>query len=240
HEVTCVESGDKAPKYLGLMNCPVINESHVNVHHQHDDGDDSDEHEHGTGHGHDDGDSMMFPHSLSLVNAHDQQEGQGTRVNYRLLHARNEVKESSSKDVPVVVISSENVPLRIHMCLEGAEEFLLKPVRLSNLKEVKEKDESQPLPPKTSVPAYVAAGTAAPSNNGALSSDFCDDFTTKNMNKKQRKQSRREQILMQHKKPFNVGDYVWLNMKANGRMLSTKGPNSTMEEGHHSRWFTMK
>ncbi|KAL2903388.1 Two-component response regulator ARR3 [Bienertia sinuspersici] len=100
HEVTCVEYGDKALEYLGLMNCPLINESHVNVHHQHDDGDDSDErvdgdeHEHGNGHGHDDGDSMMFPHSLPLVNAHDQQEGQGTRVN---------------------------------ICLEeGAEEFLLK------------------------------------------------------------------------------------------------------------------
>ncbi|KAL2896091.1 Two-component response regulator ARR3 [Bienertia sinuspersici] len=127
------------------MNCPLINESHVNVHHQHDDGDDSDEHvdgdehEHGNGHGHDDGDSMMFPYSLPLVNAHDQQEGQGTRVS---------------------------------ICLEeGAEEFLLKSVRLSDLKK------------------------------------------------------------LQHQKPFDVSDYVWLNMEANNRMLSTKGPNSTMEEG---------
>ncbi|KAL2941844.1 Two-component response regulator ORR9 [Bienertia sinuspersici] len=144
------------------MNCPVINESH------------------GNGHGHDDGDSMMFPHSLPLVNAHDQQEGQGTKVNlimtdysmpgmsgYDLL---KRVKESSWKDVPVVVISSENVPSRIHICLEGAEEFLLKSVRLSDLKK------------------------------------------------------------LQHKKPFDVSDYVWLNMEANNRMLSTKDPNSTMEE----------
>ncbi|KAL2922128.1 Two-component response regulator ORR10 [Bienertia sinuspersici] len=146
------------------MNCPVINESHVNVHHQHDDSDehvDGDEHEYGNGHGHDD-------------------EGQGTRVNlimtdysmpgmsgYDLLKG---VKESSWKDVPVVVISSENVPSRIHICLEGAEEFLLKSVRLSDLKK------------------------------------------------------------LQHKKPFDVSDYVWLNMEANNRMLSTKDPNSTMEE----------
>ncbi|RVX22595.1 Two-component response regulator ORR4 [Vitis vinifera] len=43
------------------------------------------------------------------------------------------VKGSSWKDVPVVVMSSENVPSRINMCLEGgAEDFLLKPVQLSD------------------------------------------------------------------------------------------------------------
>ncbi|KAF5175295.1 Two-component response regulator orr9 [Thalictrum thalictroides] len=45
------------------------------------------------------------------------------------------VKKSYWKDVPVVVMSSENVPSRINMCLEGgAEEFLLKPVQLSDVK----------------------------------------------------------------------------------------------------------
>ncbi|KAL6134048.1 hypothetical protein ACLB2K_066281 [Fragaria x ananassa] len=45
------------------------------------------------------------------------------------------IKESSSlKNVPVVIMSSENVPSRINRCLEeGAEEFFLKPVRLSDL-----------------------------------------------------------------------------------------------------------
>jgi two-component response regulator (ARR-A family) len=41
------------------------------------------------------------------------------------------VKESSElKEIPVVIMSSENVPNRITRCLEeGAEDFLLKPVR---------------------------------------------------------------------------------------------------------------
>ncbi|XP_050235395.1 two-component response regulator ORR9-like isoform X2 [Mercurialis annua] len=41
------------------------------------------------------------------------------------------------KDVPVVVMSSENIPSRISMCLEGgAEEFLLKPLRLSDVEKL--------------------------------------------------------------------------------------------------------
>eukprot|EP00262_Sarcandra_glabra_P010573 TRINITY_DN2587_c0_g1_i2.p1 TRINITY_DN2587_c0_g1~~TRINITY_DN2587_c0_g1_i2.p1 ORF type:complete len:186 (-),score=50.98 TRINITY_DN2587_c0_g1_i2:333-890(-) len=45
------------------------------------------------------------------------------------------IKESSSlKDIPVVIMSSENVPSRINRCLEeGAEEFFLKPVQLSDV-----------------------------------------------------------------------------------------------------------
>ncbi|EEF29785.1 two-component response regulator ARR8 [Ricinus communis] len=45
------------------------------------------------------------------------------------------IKESSSlKNIPVVIMSSENVPARITRCLEeGAEEFFLKPVQLSDL-----------------------------------------------------------------------------------------------------------
>ncbi|KAG6419798.1 hypothetical protein SASPL_116310 [Salvia splendens] len=47
------------------------------------------------------------------------------------------IKDSSWKDVPVVVMSSENVPSRINMCLEGgAEEFLLKPVKLSDVEKI--------------------------------------------------------------------------------------------------------
>lgn len=45
------------------------------------------------------------------------------------------VKESSElREIPVVIMSSENVPTRITRCLEeGAEDFLLKPVRPSDV-----------------------------------------------------------------------------------------------------------
>lgn len=49
------------------------------------------------------------------------------------------VKEAPTlKDIPVVIMSSENVPTRIKRCLEeGAEEFLLKPVRLADVKRLR-------------------------------------------------------------------------------------------------------
>ncbi|KFK34943.1 hypothetical protein AALP_AA5G214000 [Arabis alpina] len=49
------------------------------------------------------------------------------------------IKESSAlKNIPVVIMSSENVPARISRCLEeGAEEFFLKPVRLADLNKLK-------------------------------------------------------------------------------------------------------
>ncbi|CAA6654082.1 unnamed protein product [Spirodela intermedia] len=45
------------------------------------------------------------------------------------------IKETSPlKDIPVVIMSSENVPSRISRCLEeGAEEFFLKPMQLSDV-----------------------------------------------------------------------------------------------------------
>lgn len=46
------------------------------------------------------------------------------------------IKEPSSylKDVPVVMMSSENIPSRINMCLEdGADGFFLKPVKQSDV-----------------------------------------------------------------------------------------------------------
>ncbi|TKW31759.1 hypothetical protein SEVIR_2G127300v4 [Setaria viridis] len=48
------------------------------------------------------------------------------------------VKESSElKQIPVVIMSSENVPTRISRCLEeGAEDFLLKPVRPSDISRI--------------------------------------------------------------------------------------------------------
>ncbi|KAL1548740.1 two-component response regulator ORR9-like [Salvia divinorum] len=49
------------------------------------------------------------------------------------------IKESAVlRDIPVVIMSSENVPSRINRCLEeGAEEFFLKPVRLADVNKLK-------------------------------------------------------------------------------------------------------
>ncbi|KAL5227151.1 hypothetical protein ABZP36_015416 [Zizania latifolia] len=63
------------------------------------------------------------------------------------------VKGSSSlKDIPVVIMSSENVPARINRCLEdGAEEFFLKPVKLADMKKLKShllKRKQQPFAPQ--------------------------------------------------------------------------------------------
>ncbi|KAK7330440.1 hypothetical protein VNO77_24634 [Canavalia gladiata] len=57
---------------------------------------------------------------------------------YELL---KKIKQESSvfREIPVVIMSSENVLTRIDRCLEeGAEEFLLKPVKLSDVKRLKD------------------------------------------------------------------------------------------------------
>ncbi|XAR60821.1 hypothetical protein NMG60_11034341 [Bertholletia excelsa] len=56
---------------------------------------------------------------------------------YELL---KKVKQESSdlKEIPVVIVSSENVPTRIRKCLDGgAEEFMLKPLRQSDVKKLR-------------------------------------------------------------------------------------------------------
>ncbi|KAK2998331.1 hypothetical protein RJ639_024588, partial [Escallonia herrerae] len=55
---------------------------------------------------------------------------------YELLR---KIKESSNlKEIPVVIMSSENVPTRIKKCLdEGAEEFMLKPLKQSDVKRLR-------------------------------------------------------------------------------------------------------
>ncbi|XP_056686257.1 two-component response regulator ARR15 isoform X3 [Spinacia oleracea] len=46
-------------------------------------------------------------------------------------------ESSTFKDVPVVIMSSEDIPTRITRCLEmGAKEYLLKPVKLSDVKRI--------------------------------------------------------------------------------------------------------
>nr|AAQ10675.1 type-A response regulator [Catharanthus roseus] len=56
---------------------------------------------------------------------------------YELL---KKIKGSSTlKEIPVVIMSSENILTRIDRCLEeGAEEFLVKPVKLSDVKRIKD------------------------------------------------------------------------------------------------------
>ncbi|KAJ8772949.1 hypothetical protein K2173_028126 [Erythroxylum novogranatense] len=56
---------------------------------------------------------------------------------YELL---KKIKGSSAfREVPVVIMSSENILARINRCLEeGAEEFILKPVKLSDVKRLKD------------------------------------------------------------------------------------------------------
>ncbi|PKA50554.1 Two-component response regulator ARR17 [Apostasia shenzhenica] len=42
------------------------------------------------------------------------------------------------KEIPVVIMSSENIPARIEKCLEeGAQEFMLKPIRQSDVKRLR-------------------------------------------------------------------------------------------------------
>ncbi|CAL1406442.1 unnamed protein product [Linum trigynum] len=56
---------------------------------------------------------------------------------YELL---KKIKESKAfKEIPVVIMSSENVLTRIHSCLEeGAEDFLVKPVKKSDVTKLKD------------------------------------------------------------------------------------------------------
>ncbi|XP_059301020.1 two-component response regulator ARR17-like [Lycium ferocissimum] len=55
---------------------------------------------------------------------------------YELL---KKIKESSIlKDVPVVIMSSENIPTRIDQCMEeGAQMFMLKPLKHSDVKRLR-------------------------------------------------------------------------------------------------------
>ncbi|KAK2652165.1 hypothetical protein Ddye_012021 [Dipteronia dyeriana] len=116
YQVTTVDSGSKALQFLGL-------------------------HE-------EEGDPQTNPPQtpcVSPTNSHHQEVEVNLVITdycmpgmtgYDLL---KKIKESSSlRNIPVVIMSSENVPSRISRCLEeGAEEFFLKPVRLSDLNRLK-------------------------------------------------------------------------------------------------------
>ncbi|KMT17103.1 hypothetical protein BVRB_2g041570 [Beta vulgaris subsp. vulgaris] len=106
-QVTAVDSGTKALELLGLQ----ANES--SDYHPHDDN-----------------------HHDSEVNMIITDYCMPGMTGYDLLR---KIKESENlKDIPVVIMSSENIPARINRCLEeGADEFLLKPVRLSDVDKLK-------------------------------------------------------------------------------------------------------
>nr|GFA66328.1 two-component response regulator ARR17-like [Tanacetum cinerariifolium] len=47
-------------------------------------------------------------------------------------------ESSFFKEVPVVIMSSENIPTRINECLEkGAQTFMLKPLKLADVKKLR-------------------------------------------------------------------------------------------------------
>ncbi|KAF7147683.1 hypothetical protein RHSIM_Rhsim03G0040500 [Rhododendron simsii] len=110
YQVTTVDSGTKALEFLGL-----------------------------------DGDDLRNPNQPSVC-PNIQQEMEVNLIitdycmpgmtGYDLL---KKIKESTSlRNIPVIIMSSENVPSRISRCLEeGAEEFFLKPVRLADVNKLK-------------------------------------------------------------------------------------------------------
>ncbi|RDX98929.1 Two-component response regulator ARR5, partial [Mucuna pruriens] len=75
--------------------------------------------------------------SKSLVNLIMTDYSMPGMTGYELL---KKIRESSVfREIPVVIMSSENVFTRIDGCMEeGAEEFLLKPVKLSNVRRLKD------------------------------------------------------------------------------------------------------
>ncbi|KAL0404832.1 UNVERIFIED_CONTAM: Two-component response regulator ARR8 [Sesamum radiatum] len=107
--VTTVDSGSKALEFLGW----------------HDDVDDLDDERSNP--------NEAFEVEVNLVITDYCMPGM---TGYDLL---KKMKESAFlRNIPVVIMSSENVPSRINRCLEeGAEEFLLKPVRLSDVNKLR-------------------------------------------------------------------------------------------------------
>ncbi|CAN4116274.1 unnamed protein product [Withania somnifera] len=96
------------------------------------------------------------------------------------------IKGSSFREIPVVIMSSENVLARIDSCLEeGAEDFLLKPVKLADVKRLKSyiklpdtsSDDSSPptLSPSPSLDHSSTPSTSSPSSPKEFSSSLCTD-----------------------------------------------------------------
>ncbi|GFY98155.1 response regulator 9 [Actinidia rufa] len=110
YQVTTVDSGSKALQFLGLNEDDQINSNQPSV--------------------------SVNNHQEVEVNLIITDYCMPGMTGYDLL---KKIKESSSlRNIPVVIMSSENVPSRISRCLEeGAEEFFLKPVRKSDVNKLK-------------------------------------------------------------------------------------------------------
>lgn len=113
YHVTAVDSGTKALEFLGLVE-------------DHDHDEETDSKIAPSNHHHEEVDVNLIITDYSMPGM----------SGYELLR---KIKESKSlKDIPVVIMSSENVPSRINRCLEeGAEEFFLKPVQLSDVRKLR-------------------------------------------------------------------------------------------------------
>ncbi|KAL3829799.1 hypothetical protein ACJIZ3_018601 [Penstemon smallii] len=111
YQVTVMESGVKALEYLGLLDDEKSNtKSHSN--------------------------STTWNQNEIQVNMIITDYCMPGITGYDLLR---KIKESTVlKDIPVVIMSSENVPSRINSCLEhGAEDFFLKPVQQSDVNKLR-------------------------------------------------------------------------------------------------------
>ncbi|KAK4476653.1 hypothetical protein RD792_015813 [Penstemon davidsonii] len=114
YQVTVMESGVKALEYLGLL----------------------DDHDENINANSNSKYSTTGNHNEIEVNLIITDYSMPGITGYDLLR---KIKESRVlKDIPVVMMSSENVPSRINSCLEqGAEEFFLKPVQQSDVNKLK-------------------------------------------------------------------------------------------------------
>ncbi|CAA7016847.1 unnamed protein product, partial [Microthlaspi erraticum] len=110
-QVTTVDSGSKALEFLGLRESDDINDPNAPS-------------------------TSPQTHQEVEINLIITDYCMPGMTGYDLL---KKVKESAAfKSIPVVIMSSENVPARISRCLEeGAEEFFLKPVKLADLTKLK-------------------------------------------------------------------------------------------------------
>ncbi|KAL6493825.1 Two-component response regulator arr9 [Orobanche gracilis] len=110
YQVTCVESGLKALEFLGLLDDENTNPNKkIN------------------------GLDQLQKVEVNLIIT---DYSMPALTGFDLLR---KIKESEMlKDIPVVIMSSENIPSRIDSCLEqGAEEFFLKPVQQSDVNKLR-------------------------------------------------------------------------------------------------------
>ncbi|CAH2067316.1 unnamed protein product [Thlaspi arvense] len=103
---------------------------------------------------------------------------------YELL---KKIKESSAfREIPVVIMSSENIQPRIEQCMtEGAEDFLLKPVKLADVKRLKElimrsgeAEEGRIKNPSPNTIIQDDIDSSSPSSSSSSSSSYHDDDDT--------------------------------------------------------------